>query len=163
MSTVTPQIATDTWTVFSREVKPLARDPFQVVFSMIQPLVFLGLFAPLLGDLPGVGTGSSLQWFVPGVLVMLSLFGTSTRVSSPVATRSSNSRQWARCTNSVDILGCVGWRNRRIYTSFEVSDRASRAIQPNSRKTIKYSSRKAILRSCRSRAAERVNTQDRSL
>ena len=50
MSTVTPQIATDTWTVFSREVKPLARDPFQVVFSMIQPLVFLGLFAPLLPD-----------------------------------------------------------------------------------------------------------------
>jgi ABC-2 type transport system permease protein len=74
MSTVTPQIATDTWTVFSREVKPLARDPFQVVFSMIQPLVFLGLFAPLL---PDTGSGSALQWFVPGIVAMSCLMGTS--------------------------------------------------------------------------------------
>ena len=56
MSTTT--LATDTITVFSRELRPMLRDPFSVVFSMIQPLVFLGLFAPLL---PDVGPGSELQ------------------------------------------------------------------------------------------------------
>lgn len=44
---------------------------------MIQPLVFLGLFAPLLPQFPA-GHGSALQWFVPGVIVMCCLFGTST-------------------------------------------------------------------------------------
>lgn len=67
-------LARDTWTVLTREIKPLARDPFQVVFSMIQPLVFLGLFAPLLPDL---GDTSALQWFVPGIVAMSCLMGTS--------------------------------------------------------------------------------------
>lgn len=65
---------TDTVTVFSRELRPVLRDPFSVVFSMIQPLVFLGLFAPLLPDVEG---GSALQWFVPGIVVMSCLFSTS--------------------------------------------------------------------------------------
>ncbi|PZF81334.1 ABC transporter permease [Jiangella anatolica] len=65
---------TDTVTVFSRELRPVLRDPFSVVFSMIQPLVFLGLFAPLLPDVEG---GSALQWFVPGIVVMSCLFSTA--------------------------------------------------------------------------------------
>ena len=72
MSTTT--LATDTITVFSRELRPMLRDPFSVVFSMIQPLVFLGLFAPLL---PDVGPGSELQWFVPGIVAMSCLMGAS--------------------------------------------------------------------------------------
>jgi ABC-2 type transport system permease protein len=67
-------LVTDTVTVFSRELRPVLRDPFSVVFSMIQPLVFLGLFAPLL---PEVSGGSALQWFVPGIVVMSCLFSTS--------------------------------------------------------------------------------------
>ncbi|MDP3889997.1 ABC transporter permease [Nocardioides sp.] len=67
-------LARDTWTVLTREMRPLARDPFQVVFSMIQPLVFLALFAPLLPDL---GDTSALQWFVPGIVAMSCLMGTS--------------------------------------------------------------------------------------
>ena len=59
--------ARDTGIVFAREIRPLLRDPFSVVFSMIQPLFFLALFAPLLSDVPGLGGGSSLQWFVPGI------------------------------------------------------------------------------------------------
>ena len=38
----------DTATVFVRESRPLVRDPFSVIFSLVQPLVFLGLFGPLL-------------------------------------------------------------------------------------------------------------------
>ena len=68
----------DTALVFGRELRPVVRDPFSVVFGLVQPLFFLALFAPLLADVPGVGNGGSLQWFVPGVVVMLCLFGTST-------------------------------------------------------------------------------------
>jgi ABC-2 type transport system permease protein len=64
-------LVTDTGVVFSRELRPMLRNPFTVVFSMVQPLVFLGLFAPLLPD------DLSLQWFVPGIVVMSCLFGTS--------------------------------------------------------------------------------------
>lgn len=70
-------LVADTVTVFSRELRPVLRDPFSVVFSMVQPLIFLGLFAPLLPDLPALGGGSVLQWFVPGIIVMSCLFGTS--------------------------------------------------------------------------------------
>ena len=59
-------VITDTHTVFSRELRPVLRNPFTVIFSMVQPLVFLALFAPLLPDFEG--GGSALQWFVPGVM-----------------------------------------------------------------------------------------------
>lgn len=69
----------DTWIVASRELRPVLHDPFSVIFSLVQPLVFLGLFGPLLvgnlgTDLPG---GDVWQWFVPAILVMTSLFGSS--------------------------------------------------------------------------------------
>src|SRR4029453_2980397 len=67
-------LITDTTTVFSRELRPVLRNPFTVVFSMVQPLVFLALFAPLLAK---VGGASPLQWFVAGIVVMSCLFGTS--------------------------------------------------------------------------------------
>jgi ABC-2 type transport system permease protein len=70
-----PNLVTDTGTVFSRELRPVLRNPFTVVFSMVQPLVFLALFAPLLPKI--AGGGSALQWFVPGIVVMSCLFGTS--------------------------------------------------------------------------------------
>src|SRR5690349_23331595 len=68
----------DTATVFARESRPLVRDPFSLIFSLVQPLVFLGLFGPLLaGSMGGQLGGDALQWFLPGVLVMIGLFGTS--------------------------------------------------------------------------------------
>jgi ABC-2 type transport system permease protein len=67
----------DTNTVFSRELRPLIRDPFTLIFGMIQPLVFLGLYGPLLGGVPGLGDQSPWQWFVPGIVVMMTLFATS--------------------------------------------------------------------------------------
>jgi ABC-2 type transport system permease protein len=69
-------MVTDTVTVFSRELRPVLRNPFSVIFTIVQPLFFLALFAPLLPD--AVGGQSALQWFVPGIIVMSCLFGTST-------------------------------------------------------------------------------------
>lgn len=64
----------DTWNVMVRELKPVFREPASVLFAMVQPLVFLGLFAPLL---PKVSDGSALQWFVPGIIAMTALMGAS--------------------------------------------------------------------------------------
>jgi ABC-2 type transport system permease protein len=73
----------DTGLVMTRELRPVLHDPFSLVFGMIQPLVFLALFGPLLvGSLGGQADnalgGSVWQWFVPAILVMTALFGTST-------------------------------------------------------------------------------------
>lgn len=70
-------LVTDTNVVLQRELKPMVRDPFSVVFSLIQPLVFLGLFGPLLDQVSGLEGDSALQWFVPGIIVMSALFATS--------------------------------------------------------------------------------------
>jgi ABC-2 type transport system permease protein len=69
-----PGMVSDTWNVMVRELKPVFREPASVLFAMVQPLVFLGLFAPLL---PKVEDGSALQWFVPGIVAMTALMGAS--------------------------------------------------------------------------------------
>ncbi|GIJ47618.1 transport permease protein [Virgisporangium aliadipatigenens] len=67
------KLVTDTGIVFTRELRPVLREPFSLAIALAQPVVFLGLFGPLVYG----STGESLQWFVPGVLVMLGMFGTS--------------------------------------------------------------------------------------
>jgi len=72
-------LARHTGIVMARELRPVFADPFSLIFGMVQPLVFLGLFGPLLaGSLGGSGGGSVWQWFVPSILVMTALFVTST-------------------------------------------------------------------------------------
>jgi ABC-2 type transport system permease protein len=74
-----PTIVRDTSIVMARELRPVLADPFSLIFGMIQPLIFLGLFGPLLaGSVAPALQGSVWQWFVPSVLVMTALFGTST-------------------------------------------------------------------------------------
>lgn len=61
----------DTSTIFSREFRPSLRNPAGLLFEMGQPLLFLFLFGSLLDG----AVGSSWQWFVPGILVMMCLSG----------------------------------------------------------------------------------------
>ncbi|MCP2333833.1 ABC transporter permease [Actinoalloteichus caeruleus] len=70
-------LVSHTGIVFVREMRPGLRNPLGLVFQMAEPLVFLVLFGPLLAVMPSVGDGSTWQWFVPGIVVMLSLFGAS--------------------------------------------------------------------------------------
>ncbi|MGH8878457.1 MAG: ABC transporter permease [Stackebrandtia sp.] len=67
----------DTGKVFIREIKPTLYDPFSPIFSLAQPLIFLALLGPLVANMPTAGGETSWQWFVPGILVMSVLFGTS--------------------------------------------------------------------------------------
>jgi ABC-2 type transport system permease protein len=60
----------DTWLVFCRSIVPVLRNPVAVLFGLSQPLLYLGLFGPLLG-------AGGWQWFVPGLLVQMVLFGTA--------------------------------------------------------------------------------------
>jgi ABC-2 type transport system permease protein len=86
--TVTPHsrssILRDSLIVMSRELRPTVRDPFSVFVSLTQPLILLALFGPLLRNVYG-GTGSVWNWFVPGVLVMIAIFGTSMTGSALLA------------------------------------------------------------------------------
>ena len=68
----------DTRVVLWRELLPTLHEPWGLFFTMIQPVIFLGLFGPLLTGVPQVpGEASVWQWFVPGILVMLILTATS--------------------------------------------------------------------------------------
>jgi ABC-2 type transport system permease protein len=61
----------DTWLVFLRTIRPTLRNPVVIIFGLMQPLLWLVLFGPLLN-----GSGS-WQWFVPGLIVQMGLFGTA--------------------------------------------------------------------------------------
>jgi len=68
---------TETWVIFRRQVRHHLRNPVWVSFGVAQPIVYLVLFGPLLANLRGGGLGGddSLNVFVPGLLVQLSVLG----------------------------------------------------------------------------------------
>jgi ABC-2 type transport system permease protein len=68
--------ATDVTTSFVREMKPALVGWSWMAFGLIQPLLYVAFFVPLLGGV-GIEGASPLQWFVPGMIVMLTLFGTA--------------------------------------------------------------------------------------
>ncbi|GAB3267218.1 ABC transporter permease [Kineosporia babensis] len=65
----------DVGTVFAREIRPELRSPIGLLFAMIQPVLFLVLFGPMLSGADLTEASSSWSWFVPGILVMMCLFG----------------------------------------------------------------------------------------
>ncbi|NYH52173.1 MULTISPECIES: ABC transporter permease [Nocardiopsis] len=69
-----PSLLRDTATVFSRQMRPVLHRPVMLAFGMLQPVLYLVLFAPLLTGLAGAEGENPWQWFVPGLLVMLALF-----------------------------------------------------------------------------------------
>lgn len=66
----------DVWLVFTRQMLLLLRNPVWVVVGVIQPVFYLLLFAPLLKPALGVQTNTeAYRIFVPGLLVLLAIFG----------------------------------------------------------------------------------------
>ena len=73
------RFVSDTWLVFRRSLGLSLRNPPWLIVGLIQPLVYLLLFAPILTNLtalPGFGASSAFNTFVPGLLVMTAGFGT---------------------------------------------------------------------------------------
>jgi ABC-2 type transport system permease protein len=69
----------DTWLIFRRSVTLTLRNPVWIVMGLMQPILYLLLFGPLLNNIagmPGFPPGGAFNVFVPGILVMTALFGT---------------------------------------------------------------------------------------
>jgi len=76
----------DTWFIFRRQVRLVLRNPAFLTIGLLQPILYLVLFGPLLTKLPagtlsgGSGNGrtaEAYQFFVPGLLIQLALFGST--------------------------------------------------------------------------------------
>jgi ABC-2 type transport system permease protein len=67
----------DTWLIFDRSLWLTLRNPAWVLIGLMQPIMFLVLFGPLLDRLaqgPGFPPGGAWNVFVPGLLIQLSMF-----------------------------------------------------------------------------------------
>ena len=70
----------DTWYLFGKYMRITIRMPWWSLFTLLQPLIWLVIFGQLfknMSQLPGFPTGSYVDFFVPGVLIMTVLFGSS--------------------------------------------------------------------------------------
>ena len=71
-------VVRDAWLVFVQQLRLLAREPAWIIIALIQPMLYLALFGPLLRNVvsvPGFPAGDSWQVFVPGLLIQLGIFG----------------------------------------------------------------------------------------
>ncbi|MDH5694754.1 MAG: ABC transporter permease [Gammaproteobacteria bacterium] len=70
----------DTWYLFHKYMLIAMRMPLWSLFGLIQPLLWLFIFGSLFAnfaELPGFPGGSYIDYFLPGVLIMTVLFGSS--------------------------------------------------------------------------------------
>ncbi|WP_244930739.1 ABC transporter permease [Nocardioides sp. W7] len=65
----------DSGIVFRRQIRMNLRNPAWVIIGMLQPVLYLLLFGPLLEPVIGQLGGNKYTWFVPGMLVQLGIFG----------------------------------------------------------------------------------------
>jgi ABC-2 type transport system permease protein len=66
----------ETSIVFRRQLRIALRNPAWVIIGLVQPLLYLALFGPLLEPLASTfGADNAYALFVPGLLVQLGLFG----------------------------------------------------------------------------------------
>ena len=66
----------DSTIVFRRQLRMNLRNPAWVIIGMLQPVMYLLLFGPLLTPLVDrFGTDNAYTFFVPGMLVQLGIFG----------------------------------------------------------------------------------------
>lgn len=70
-------IVADTWSSFKRWMKKNLRNPFVVVVSLVQPVVWLLLFTQVfksIVQIPGFESRSYLAFFAPAVVIQIALF-----------------------------------------------------------------------------------------
>jgi ABC-2 type transport system permease protein len=69
--------ARQSWQMTQRHLRTLARQPYYLAITLVQPVVWLVLFGGLFRrvvEIPGFGSDSYLVFLVPGIIVMSSLF-----------------------------------------------------------------------------------------
>jgi len=70
----------DTLLIFRRQMRLSLRNPAWVIIGLIQPIMYLAFFGPLLTriartGMPGIPASNPYAFFVPGLLIQLGLFG----------------------------------------------------------------------------------------
>jgi ABC-2 type transport system permease protein len=66
----------ESFIVFRRQIRMNLRNPAWVIIGMLQPVLYLLLFGPLLEPLvTQFGADNAYTFFVPGLLVQLGIFG----------------------------------------------------------------------------------------
>ncbi len=70
----------DTWVITKRNLLRNVRLPQVLLFSTVQPIMFLLLFTfvfggAITGTLPAAAGGEYINWLIPGLLVQVSVFG----------------------------------------------------------------------------------------
>lgn len=63
--------------MWDRELRSIARQPWWIAISLVQPVIWLLLYGALfkrVADIPGFHGGSYIQFIAPGVVVMTALF-----------------------------------------------------------------------------------------
>ena len=70
---------TQIWLVFQRAMRQSLRNPVWVIVGIVQPVLYLALFGPLLQPIiaatPGFPPGDAYQILVPALLIQLGMFG----------------------------------------------------------------------------------------
>jgi ABC-2 type transport system permease protein len=72
------KLLTDIGLLFMRKMRETLRNPIYMLNSLLTPVIYLVLFAPLLKKLvgvPGLSAGNVLNVFIPGLLVIVAFFG----------------------------------------------------------------------------------------
>lgn len=67
----------DTWHLFNKYMTITMRMPLWSLFTLIQPLLWLIIFAQLFGSFVQTNNGNYMDYMVPGILIMTVLFGSS--------------------------------------------------------------------------------------
>lgn len=72
--------ARDTVLIFRRQLRLSLRNPAWVIIGLVQPILYLAFFGPLLTKIasngtPGFPASNAYSFFVPGLLIQLGLFG----------------------------------------------------------------------------------------
>jgi ABC-2 type transport system permease protein len=71
------KLVRDTWLMFDRSARLTLRNPTWLFIGLMQPIMVLVLFGPLLDRIargPGFPAGGAWNVFVPGLLIQLSMF-----------------------------------------------------------------------------------------
>ena len=71
------QLFSHSLTMTDRDLRRLMRQPWWIIVTLVQPVIYLLLFGPLfkkIADIPGFHYPSYIQFLAPGVLVMTAFF-----------------------------------------------------------------------------------------
>jgi ABC-2 type transport system permease protein len=69
----------DSWLIFQRSMLMTIKQPVWLIMGMIQPILYLALFGPLLeASTKAAGAGTNaFNWFIPGLLIQTAIFGSA--------------------------------------------------------------------------------------